>query len=185
MNMRQLSASAGKQVVASPEGGRSLDLPYPGGIPPESESEKGRLRATILKCLGLALKHKWLILAFTVAALFVGAVTTLMMTKVFVASTTVKIDRIVPKVMKSQDSSSDGGNDPQFFRTQYELIKSRALAERVAASLNLVQSDVLSPAGSTLAERVQGLLPAGWAPGTWASRALASGQQRISTPLAA
>ncbi len=77
-------------------------------------------------------------------ALVIGFIATFLMPRIFSASTTVKIDRVVPKVVNNQMAATEGINDPQFYQTQYELIRSRSLAaERVVLALNLAQTDFI------------------------------------------
>ena len=48
------------------------------------------------------------------------------------------------------------GHDKKFYKTQYELIRSRALAERVATALDLAQSDFLRDPQPSLFTRLFG-----------------------------
>lgn len=110
---------------------------------PESGGEVSPLRAMLFNYLSLALKHRKLIAAFAGAAVLAGLVVTIITPRVYSASTVVKIDRAALKVINSQIAQADGSGDPQFYQTQYELIRSRSLAERVATTLNLAQSNFL------------------------------------------
>ena len=63
-----------------------------------------------------------------------------MMTPIFRPSITLKIERETPKVVEFKDvTPMESAGDRDFYQTQYELIKSRTLAERVLAQLNLQQ----------------------------------------------
>jgi capsular exopolysaccharide synthesis family protein len=91
----------------------------------------------------LAVKHRFLILGTLVATLVLGAVITLLMTPVYRASTTLQIDRESARVLnvdevQPQESLIQG---EEFFQTQYGLLRSRSLAERVVDSLGLATSD--------------------------------------------
>jgi capsular exopolysaccharide synthesis family protein len=90
--------------------------------------------------------------------LFGGIIVTLQTPKIYSASTTMKIDRSVPQVFKSQTTQTEPGwgDETQFYETQYELIRSRALAERVAVALDLAQSDFLRNPQPSLLERLLG-----------------------------
>ena len=44
--------------------------------------------------------------------------------------------------------------DPQFYQTQYELIKSRKLADRVATELNLAQTDFVGNPQASLLDKI-------------------------------
>ncbi|MBB4084144.1 GumC family protein [Brevundimonas lenta] len=91
----------------------------------------------------LALKHRVLILGCFLAALAIGAALTLLMTPIYTAQATLQIDREASRVFDAEDvtpreSMSQG---EEFFQTQYGLLRSRSLAERVVESLGLASSD--------------------------------------------
>jgi polysaccharide biosynthesis transport protein len=87
-------------------------------------------------------KHRWIIIGAIVAALAIAAALTLMTTPVYTAKMTIEIDREAAKVLNTQDTSprQDYGNGLEFYQTEYGLLKSHALAERVADTLNLTSS---------------------------------------------
>ncbi len=91
----------------------------------------------------LAIKHRILILGCFLAALAIGAALTLLMTPIYTAQATLQIDREAARVFTSEDvtprESMAQGED--FYQTQYGLLRSRSLAERVIASLGLASSD--------------------------------------------
>jgi len=93
--------------------------------------------------LQVFLKRKWTILAiFAISALF-SVVLSYLAAPVFRASTTIQIERFTPQVMNYKDVTPvetydyDGGD---FYYTNYELLKSRALAERAADDIGLRRS---------------------------------------------
>lgn len=91
----------------------------------------------------LALKHRILIIGCFLGALAIGAALTLLMTPIYTATSTLQIDREAARVVTSEDvtpreSMSQG---EEFFQTQYGLLRSRSLAERVVESLGLASSD--------------------------------------------
>jgi capsular exopolysaccharide synthesis family protein len=82
-------------------------------------------------------KHKWVVLG-TVAAVFAGVlVLTLLSTPIYRATTTLQIEREALKVVEfaGDQRPVEDGSSVDFYQTQYELLKSRALAERVVALL--------------------------------------------------
>lgn len=92
--------------------------------------------------LRIFLKHKWTILAiFTASALF-AVLMTYLASPIYRASTVVQIDRFTPRIMDYKEVSpgetadywSDGSD---FYATNYELLKSRSLAERAVEELGL------------------------------------------------
>ncbi|MBX9757154.1 MAG: polysaccharide biosynthesis tyrosine autokinase [Beijerinckiaceae bacterium] len=160
MNYQRLPPGGRQTLPAVQDNSRSLDVAYRGAEWTEPEVRATPLRAMLVRYLHLAFKYKGLIALCCAATLLAGLVITYMTPKVYSASTTVKIDRAVPKVLNNQ-SSADAGLDPQFYQTQFELIKSRALAERVAIALNLGQTDFLEGAerGSLFARMFGGGTP--------------------------
>ena len=156
MNIRQLPFGSNEPLPATIDGQRSLAQPYRSIGTAEVENTENSIRAALLKYLGLAIKHKYLIAAICFVALFCGFVATFMTTKIYSGSTTVKIDRAVPKLVNNQSSQFEGVNDPQFYQTQYELIRSRMLAERVATALNLAQTDFVGGRKASLLDRLLG-----------------------------
>lgn len=87
-------------------------------------------------------KHRLLIAAALVVCLALGAAFTLLTTPVFTARTTLQIDREAAKVVDTEDAPSPDQTavGPEFFETQYGLLKSRSLAERVVQELGLTRS---------------------------------------------
>ncbi len=91
----------------------------------------------------LALKHRILILGCFLGALAVGAALTLLMTPIYTATATLQIDREAARVVTSEDVTprENMAMGEEFFQTQYGLLRSRSLAERVVESLGLASSD--------------------------------------------
>lgn len=92
----------------------------------------------------LVRKHRFLILGIVLSTLALGIALTLLMRPIYSASATVQIDREAARVF-----ASETGNAPQeslvageeFFQTQYGLLRSRSLSERVIDSLGLASSN--------------------------------------------
>lgn len=91
----------------------------------------------------LALKHRILILGCFLGALAVGAALTLLMTPIYTATATLQIDREAARVVTSEDVTPRENMvmGEEFFQTQYGLLRSRSLSERVVESLGLASSD--------------------------------------------
>lgn len=92
----------------------------------------------LMRYLRIFWRWKHIVLA-SVAALFViGVVVTLFMTPQYTATTTIEIARESDKVVKIQGVETESNSaDLEFYQTQYGLLKSRSLAERVARELKL------------------------------------------------
>jgi capsular exopolysaccharide synthesis family protein len=91
----------------------------------------------------LALKYRFLIIGCFLGALVVGATLTLLMTPIYTAEATLKIDREAARVLDSEDVTPRENmmQGEEFFQTQYGLLRSRSLAERVIESLGLASSN--------------------------------------------
>jgi capsular exopolysaccharide synthesis family protein len=85
------------------------------------------------------LKHKWKVLGLVVVGLAWSTVHTLLTPKTFRASTTVQISTGQVQVVDVGDVDA-GRFDGSYLETQQELIRSRALAQRVVSELGLVES---------------------------------------------
>ena len=92
----------------------------------------------------LALKHRILILGCFFGALAVGAALTLLMTPIYTAKATLQIDREAARVFNSEEVAPRESmiQGEEFFQTQYGLLRSRSLTERVIENLGLASSDV-------------------------------------------
>ena len=94
----------------------------------------------LLEYWRIVYKHKWVIVAAVAVALAIGLVATLLTPRVYTASTTIEIDRETSNVV-SQNMEVEPverlSRDQEFFQTQYGLLKSFSLAQRVAQTPGL------------------------------------------------
>lgn len=105
-------------------------------------------------------KRRWLILSIVSAILAIGLVRTLMQTPLYMSTARLQIDYQSAKVVEGGNVTANENNvyDYNFLKTQYELIQSRAMAERVASSLKLGRdTDLLKPRGASLFGLFSGL----------------------------
>lgn len=87
----------------------------------------------------IALRWRYVIGGVVVGCILLGLVATLLMTPKYTATATVEIARESSKVTDFQGVEREGSTlDQEFYQTQYGLLKSRALSERVASQLRLV-----------------------------------------------
>jgi polysaccharide biosynthesis transport protein len=91
----------------------------------------------------MALKHRWVILGAFLACVLAGVAITLLMTPIYSAKATLQIDRESARVLNVDDVQPRESmySSEEFFQTQYGLLRSRSLAERVVDSLGLAASD--------------------------------------------
>ena len=91
----------------------------------------------------LALKYRLLIVGCFLAALVIGATLTFLMTPIYTAQATLQIDREAARVFNAEEVAPTENmmQGEEFFQTQYGLIRSRSLAERVIENLGLASSN--------------------------------------------
>jgi polysaccharide biosynthesis transport protein len=125
-------------------------------------------RKVIFTYLGLVLKYRWLVLACCAVGLALGFFVTFTSTPIYQATVSVQIDRQAPKIVKSDAQDLSFGDDSdRFYQTQYDLLQSRMLAERVASDLNLAgATDFLDPPSTSPWRKLRSLIWRSAKPGT-------------------
>lgn len=108
-----------------------------------SEQSDQRPTVDLASYWRLALKYRFLIVGCFLGALVIGATITLLMTPIYTARATLQIDREAARIFGAEDvaPTETMTQGLEFFETQYGLIRSRSLAERVIESLGLASSD--------------------------------------------
>jgi capsular exopolysaccharide synthesis family protein len=104
--------------------------------PAEGEDDGVDLRVI----LRVVLKYKWMLLAFTVICGVIAAVQSLRSTPMYQTAATVQIERAAQRVVafnQDVDTEQQVLDDGTQFQTQIELLKSRAMAERVIDEMRL------------------------------------------------
>lgn len=91
----------------------------------------------------LVVKHRLLIAGSFVAAVVLGIAATLLMTPKYTATTTIQIDREAARVLNVDEVAPSESmiQGEEFFQTQYGILRSRTLTERVVDDLGLAGSD--------------------------------------------
>ena len=93
---------------------------------------------TLKGYLRIALKRKWLIAGCTTAAVALGTLVTLLQTPLYTSTVRLQIERDAAKVVEGGNiSPTEAGNAIEFLKTQYELLQSRTMAERVVSAKSL------------------------------------------------
>jgi len=90
----------------------------------------------------LLVKRRWLILGILFAVVALALLRTLLTPPTWRATAVLQIDDYAPQVLRVDGMTPRMGYDPDFNQTQYELLQSRALSERVAEDLALPGSDI-------------------------------------------
>ncbi len=91
----------------------------------------------LLDYVKLLRRHRWLLAAIFLVTVISVAVWTFAQAPIFQASATVLIEPEAPKILNIQEITSIGSAGFEYYQTQYELIKSRAVVERAIANLKL------------------------------------------------
>ena len=130
-NARQLTIARNQAV--------SVDTRF---VEPVAETEDS---IDLLSYWHIIYKRRWMVLGVLGIIFLTSLVGTLLTTPIYRATSVLQIDRQtvqvmnnVQGVMPTEDSYAD-----DFYQTQYELLKSRALAQRVVSQLGLVESGQL------------------------------------------
>ena len=111
----------------------SLDLRSP-------DAEAGDDEIDLLSYWRILVKRKWTVLGALAIVLVTALVGTLLMTPIYRATATLQIDRgAIQVVQVGGTSAAENPWADDFYQTQYELLKSRALAERVVSTMGLAE----------------------------------------------
>lgn len=118
---------------------------HPSGVPTLAAKKLPLLEtdapSTLQHYLRIALRWRWVIIGATLAAIVLGLIVTLLMTPKYTANTTIEISRGSDQVTNFRGVEQDVSiADQEFYQTQYGLLESRTLAERVAIELRLVDN---------------------------------------------
>jgi capsular exopolysaccharide synthesis family protein len=90
-------------------------------------------------------RRKWSILTLTIVVAMLAALVVLSMTPIYKASSTLLIEQKTAKAVSIEDIYGLEGGSSEYLQTQFELLKSRGLAERVVRELNLIVHPEFDP----------------------------------------
>jgi succinoglycan biosynthesis transport protein ExoP len=123
----------------------------------------------------IILKRKWTVISFFFIIVIAVTVGTLLMTPIYRSSLTLQIERTEAKVVEIQQVTPNEAlsDSRDFYQTQYELLKSRSLAQRVIDQLNLAQNPAFMQKNSSLLD----YLGLGGADETKATQRMQTGQE--------
>ncbi|WP_052134236.1 GumC family protein [Sphingomonas sp. 37zxx] len=123
---------------------------------PSAINRAGSSQFDIGDMLRVMVKWKWLILASIVVGIGLAVTATLLSTRVYRSTATLEINTTPIEVMgNNRGIQPKMRGEDQFLQTQFGLLKSRSLAERVATMLNLGSDpDFVQGGGSPEAKRL-------------------------------
>jgi capsular exopolysaccharide synthesis family protein len=144
-------------AAAVPQNYRLGANPYP--YFPNVDTETGEQGFDFWKYVRIALKYRWLITGIVLTSLLVAAVLTFLMTPIYRATASLQIDRETMNIVKVDGVQPDEGTaGMEFFQTQYELLASRALAERVVTTLGLGAEKTFNVKNKSILDVVKALV---------------------------
>lgn len=114
--------------------------PLPG--PLDGGEQRGFLPPALLRYWQMAMRHRWIVLGIISACLVIGLVITLLMAPRYTAKAQLEISREQKQITNVEGlDSSQAGQDNEFYATQYALLRTRPVAEKVARELRLGQDE--------------------------------------------
>lgn len=145
---------AGYEAAANP---RSLEPVGPRGATLEAlpmPNREGPEESILRHYWRIVLKRRKLIGGTLIVAALLGIASALMTKAMYASTATIEIAREVANVVDlGGESQQRPANDPEFYQTQYSLLQSRSLAERVVDKLRLDRDEAfLTNYGDTAPE---------------------------------
>ncbi|HEY9147028.1 MAG TPA: polysaccharide biosynthesis tyrosine autokinase [Thiobacillus sp.] len=132
----QVASDRQQAMIAARQQALSLDV--------RSNDSTDSDEIDLLSYWRILVKRRWTVLGAAGIVLVTALVGTLLMTPIYRATTSLQIDRDTIQVVEVEGLSQvEGAGDGDFYQTQYELLQSRALAERVASQLGLAEGETL------------------------------------------
>lgn len=123
----------------------ALEAPF--GSPPPSDrqpsdrqpSDQQGLDLDVRSVLGALYRNRFLILTIVALSLIAGTASLVLMPHIYRARASIQVDQQTTRVLGTEDAepSVSGTEADRFLQTQVDVLKSRALAQRVAHDLNL------------------------------------------------
>lgn len=99
----------------------------------------------LLKLWQTVWQRKWSIIAFVLVVMLIATLVAFTLTPIFRAAATLVIEEKTPKVVSIEQIYNLDGSGSDFLQTQFELLKSRALVERVVRELKLTTHPEFDP----------------------------------------
>jgi succinoglycan biosynthesis transport protein ExoP len=181
------------QLLPRPPGELALRQPYmlQTALARQADEDDDASALTLSDLLGMVLKHKWTLLLVMLVSTGIAGINTFLLRPTYRATTVLQIERAPARVVDFNGSNVDleqaSVDEYLGLKTQYELLRSRSLAERVIDEMQLDRSKpVAGSTGPTAAPATTsgGALPSATsasAPDGYIARII-SGYRKLSTP---
>jgi succinoglycan biosynthesis transport protein ExoP len=142
------------------EGGRRPELSAPDHFLGYEPPPLGRSEMKLGEYVAVLRPYLSLILIFCLAPVLLCAIIVFQMTPQYMAQSTVQISDSKPRALDSQQvATEEAGNAAyDFYRTQYDILKSRQLATQVILNLGLQNSNLLNGSSHSLLGGITGML---------------------------
>jgi polysaccharide biosynthesis transport protein len=152
----------------------------------QGEDEEDASALTLSDLLGMILKHKWTLLLVVLVSTSIAGINTFLLRPTYRATSVLQIERAAARVVDFQHGNvdMDQASVDEFLglKTQYELLRSRSLAERVIDDLQLDRSKSASPAALAPSSSAKAKPQASAAGGDGLIDRIISGYRKLSTP---
>lgn len=113
--------------------------------PPVLRQDDNDDEIDLLKLWNSLWRRKWSIASLVLTVMMVAALAVLVVTPIYRAAATLLIEQKAAKVVSIEQVYGLDGMGNEYLQTQFELLKSRALAERVVRQLNLTTHPEFDP----------------------------------------
>lgn len=136
---------AGGAVVVGDQTYRLIPLAQP---QPQPEAGDDASALSVQDILRIVNRHKWTLLLVVLLACVAGVFRTLMSTPTYRSTVVLQFEKAAQRIAPFADVSGEEQvyvDEHMFLQTQYGLLRSRALAERVAAELGLLSPSQRAP----------------------------------------
>ena len=109
-----------------------------GTYPGQADFEAATTSIDLLQYWRMVIKHRLMIGSIVAAFMVLGTLRFMLLTPVYSSTIRLQIDRTTSKIVERGSlAQNDLGADNEFLKTQYELLQTRVMAERVASALKL------------------------------------------------
>ena len=130
------------QLIRAQDGSRlpAYYTPPTEGPPPYLHAPEEPERISLLDYWRVIVKRRWIILSFTLAVLLITAIATWKATPIYRATINLQIDPEQQSVLpfkEALDPGSTYAQSQEYLQTQFKVLESKSLAERVIKALNL------------------------------------------------
>jgi polysaccharide biosynthesis transport protein len=156
----------------------------------QADNEDDASALTLSDLLGMVLKHKWTLLLVVLVATGIAGINTFLLRPTYRATAVIQIERAPARIVdfnRNSDLEQASSDEYLGLKTQYELLRSRSLAERVIDELQLDRSKPAKAAsGDSSASNAPAATPTESAASTagggdYVGR-IVSGYRKLSTP---